>query len=451
MKYKVLVIEDENTMREILEYILIEEGYEVDIAMDGKQGFDLMIGNNYDVIICDLRLPIKDGCELLREKVKRGIDSDFIMITAYGSVESAINAIKNGAEDYITKPFINDDLLLKVRKTVEHRSVKRENEALKKEIQSVNKSGFIVASKAMKDIYQLINKVAKYDSPVLVSGASGTGKELVAKAIHNNSERSGFPFVPINCGAIPQNLIESELFGHVKGAFTGSHMDKKGLFQQADQGTIFLDEIGDMDLSLQVKLLRVLQEKKVRRVGAVSPEDIDVRIIAATNKQLDKEILNGGFREDLYYRLNVIEISIPQLKDRKEDIIPLAKHFINKYNNSFGRSVHKIDSDVIDLLLNHDWPGNVRELEHLIQRAIILSDNDKIMFGDIESKLKGDIFIDNKSSYDLKNIVNENKKKIEVELINRVLAMTGDNRTEAAKTLGISHRALMYKIKEYKI
>jgi len=379
------------------------------------------------------------------------------MITAYGSVEDAVKAIKNGADEYITKPFLNEDLVLKVNRIMKYREIERQNKLLRTEVSNKYSgfNGIIGKSDEMIQIFDLIKKIAKYDSPVLIYGASGTGKELFAKAIHYNSPRRNNPFVAINCGAVPEGLLESEFFGYCKGAFTGAQSQKKGLFEQAEGGSLFLDEISEMGLNLQVKLLRVLQENEIRRLGDIKTKKINIRFIASTNKILDKEIEKGTFREDLYYRLNVVEIKIPPLSKRKEDIPLLIEHFIGDCNKRFGKSIEDISEKALDILLNYNWPGNVRELEHVIQRAIVLCEEDVIQAKHIDSKINNDkealkIEVPD-NNFDLKKLLNDSKKSIETQLIEKALEVTNNNRTEAAKLLGISHRALMYKINDYEI
>lgn len=457
MTGKILIIEDELNLADVLKFILTEEGYRVQSVANGQEGADLMSSNNYDIVICDIRLPGLNGFEILKLKNQLNLDTSFIMITAYGSVEDAVKAIKNGADEYITKPFLNEDLVLKVNKLMKYRDIEKQNQQLRWEVTNKYSSfhGIIGKSYEMVEIFGLIKKVAKYDSPVLIYGASGTGKELFAKAIHYNSLRADKPFVAINCGAVPEGLLESEFFGYCKGAFTGADSDKIGLFEQAEGGTLFLDEIGEMGYGLQVKLLRVLQENEIRRLGDIKTRKVNVRIIAATNKWLEDDIEKGNFREDLYYRLNVVEINIPPLMKRKEDIPLLVEHFIKEANKNYGKSIKGISDEALDYLIKYNWPGNVRELEHAIQRAVVLCDEEVIQTQHIEDKI-----IDNKESlkieipqdsFDLKQLLNDSKEVIEKQVIEKALETTNNNRTEAAELLGISYRALMYKINDYEI
>jgi DNA-binding NtrC family response regulator len=379
------------------------------------------------------------------------------MITAYGSVEDAVEAIKNGADEYITKPFLNEDLVLKVKKIMKYREIERQNRLLRTEVSNKYSDfhGIIGESDEMKQIFNLIRRISKYDSPVLIYGASGTGKELFAKAIHYNSTRCDSPFVAINCGAVPEGLLESEFFGYCKGAFTGAQTEKKGLFEQAEGGTLFLDEISEMGLNLQVKLLRVLQENEIRRLGDIKNIKINIKFIASTNKILEDEIEKGTFREDLYYRLNVFEIDIPPLSKRKEDIPLLVEHFIRDSNRKFGKSITGISEKALYVLMNYNWPGNVRELEHIIQRAIVLCEEETIQAKHIGGKISNNeetlrVEVPD-NNYDLKRLLNDSKESIEKQLIEKALEVTNNNKTEAAELLGISYRALMYKINDYEI
>lgn len=458
MNHKILVIEDEDILRDVLQFLLSNEGFDVETCKDGNNAIHLLSNNSYDIAICDIKLPGKNGMEILEFKVDANINTSFIMITAYGSVESAVDAIKNGAEEYITKPFINEDLIRIVQKIIEYRQLKHEHALYKKEmgIKYDLKHAIIGKSEPMKKIFNLIKKVSKYDSPILITGESGTGKELIARSIHFNSHRNRSSFVPVNCGAIPESLMESEFFGHVKGAFTGAIKDKKGFFEQAEGGTLFLDEIGEMHLNLQVKLLRVLQENTIQNIGSEKSKKIDVRIIAATNKNIEEAIHEGNFREDLFYRLNVVEINIPPLTERKEDISLLIDYFIQYYNELFGKNINGIEDNALRALLNYSWPGNVREMQHLIQRAIILCTGEKISLHDLNNQKLNEnhhsysISVPD-NSYDLKNILDQYKESIEMQLIARALKKSENNRTHAAKLLGISHRSLLYKINKYNL
>ncbi|MDD4088296.1 MAG: sigma-54 dependent transcriptional regulator [Tissierellia bacterium] len=457
MTGRILIIEDELNLADVLKLILSQEGYIVRCVSNGNDGAEFMSKNECDIVICDIRLPGLNGFEILKHKNKLKLNCSFIMITAYGSIEDAVEAIKIGADEYITKPFLNEDLVLKVKKIMKYREIERQNRLLRTEISNKYSDfhGIIGKSDKMIQIFNLIKRISKYDSPVLIYGASGTGKELFAKAIHYNSTRCDRPFVAINCGAVPEGLLESEFFGYCKGAFTGAQTEKKGLFEQAEGGTLFLDEISEMGLNLQVKLLRVLQENEIRRLGDVKNIKINIRFIASTNKILEEEIEKGTFREDLYYRLNVFELDIPSLSKRKKDIPLLVEHFIKDSNRKFDKSIMGISEKALDILINYNWPGNVRELEHIIQRAIVLCEEDIIQAKHIDSKISNNeetlrVEVPD-NNYDLKRLLNDSKESIEKQLIEKALEVTNNNKTEAAELLGISYRALMYKINDYEI
>ncbi|SFH79030.1 two component, sigma54 specific, transcriptional regulator, Fis family [Tindallia magadiensis] len=454
---RLLVIEDEEHLREVLIYLLEEEGYLVDGVKDGIEGENRILSMAYDLVITDIKLPGKDGLSLLELKEKHHLNTAFVLITSYGSVESAVEAIKMGAEEYVTKPFRNDDLIRIVNRIMKYRQMERENKVYRQALEEkyTFSENVIGKSKAMRNVFDIIEKVASYDASVLISGDSGTGKEMIARALHFNSPRHKHHFVPINCAAIPENLLESEFFGYAKGAFTGAVGEKTGLFQQAEGGTILLDEISEMSHSLQVKLLRVLQDKEVRKVGALETSVVDVRILAATNKQLKEEVEKGNFREDLYYRLNVVNIDLPSLQQRKEDIPLLTDHFIDKYNQRYQRRVKGVNREVMTALLQYSWPGNVRELEHVIESALTLCEGEWIDLRHIQDKIQIqnneiDIMIPQEER-NLKKTLEKAKIKIEKEMIRRALEETNQNRTEAARLLGISHRSLMYKISDYEI
>jgi two-component system response regulator AtoC len=374
-------------------------------------------------------------------------------MSAFGTVDTAIEAMKLGAYDYISKPFKPDEIILTLKKAEERERLRKENELLRREVKKEYSFENIVSkNEKMTKLFEIIRKVAPYKSTILITGESGTGKELVAKAIHYNSDRSKMFFVPVNCGAIPENLLESELFGHVKGAFTDAIRTKKGLFEEADEGTIFLDEIGELPTPLQVKLLRVLQDGEIRRVGESKSIQIDVRIVAATVKDLAREVNEGRFRDDLFYRLNVLHLYIPPLRERKEDIPLLIQHFINKHNQSLNKNVKEVDSKALELLMNYKWSGNVRELENTIERAVVLTDGEKIELDNLPFEIQN--FQDEvpmvpmaEEEYSIK----KGSKMLEMGLIKKALRKTKGNHTQAARLLEISHRALLYKIKDYGI
>tara|TARA_Y100001972_G_scaffold129147_2_gene194541 strand:- start:8120 stop:9277 length:1158 start_codon:yes stop_codon:yes gene_type:complete len=371
---KILIVDDEKSIRETLKEILEYEKYQVNEAQDGEAAWEELSKNSYDVVLCDIKMPKMDGIELLDKAVNEGIDTPFIMISAHGTIETAVDATKKGAYDFIQKPPDLNRLLLTVRNALDKSNLQVETKNLKKKI---NKSFDIVGnSKPIQEIKETIEKVAPTDARVLITGENGTGKELVAHWLHAKSSRSALPLIEVNCAAIPSELIESELFGHEKGSFTSAHKQRIGKFELANNGTIFLDEIGDMSLSAQAKVLRALQEHKITRVGGEKSIKVDVRVLAATNKDLKKEIQEGNFREDLYHRLSVMIIQVPPLRERKDDIPLLIEHFMELISNEYGSAPKKIAKDAIDELTNYAWSGNIRELRNIIERLIIMSDNE---------------------------------------------------------------------------
>jgi two-component system response regulator AtoC len=450
---RVLIVDDEENFRHMLSVILKKEGYDVEAASNGEEALQKISLSPFDQILCDIRMPKMDGLEFLNETKKTGVDSTIIMMSAYGTVDIAIEAIKLGAYDYISKPFKPDEIILTLKKAEERERLRRENEFLRKEVKKeYSFENIISKNKMMQKMFEVIKKVAQYKSTILITGESGTGKELVARALHYNSDRSQNPFVPVNCGAIPENLLESELFGHAKGAFTDAIRTKRGLFEEADSGTLFLDEIGELPGQLQVKLLRVLQDGEIRRVGESKSIQIDVRIVAATVKDLTKEVNEGRFRDDLYYRLNVLPIHIPPLRERKEDIPLLTAHFVKKYSQAMNKNVVGLDSKALEALMNYKWYGNVRELENTIERAIVLADRENIELDNLPIEIQNfqeEIRLEPlaEEEYSIKKA----SRFLEMNLIKKALIKTKGNHTHAAKLLEISHRALLYKIKEYGI
>ncbi|NIS61182.1 MAG: response regulator [Proteobacteria bacterium] len=449
---KILLIDDEENFRHMLSVILKKRGYDVETANNGIDGLKKVDTGAYDTVLCDIRMPEMDGLEFLKESQKAGCESTIIMMSAFGTLDTAIEAMKLGAYDYISKPFKPDEIILTLKKAEERERLRRENLFLKKEVQKeYSFENIISKNERMRQIFDTIRKVAKYKSTILIAGESGTGKELVAKAIHFNSDRSNQPFIPVNCGAIPENLLESELFGHTKGSFTNAVRTKKGLFEEADGGTMFLDEIGELPLQLQVKLLRVLQDGEIRRIGDSKPIIIDVRIIAATIKDLEKEVGEDKFRDDLFYRLNVLPIKLPPLRERKEDIPLLVEHFIHKYSRELNNPIEGITPESLNCLLNYSWRGNVRELENVIERAIVLTDSKQIQVENLPIEIQNPREEPRVSGLNDELSIKKASRYLEMDLIKKALHKTNGNHTHAAKLLEISHRALLYKIKEYAI
>ncbi|MGH9321111.1 MAG: sigma-54-dependent transcriptional regulator, partial [Vicinamibacteria bacterium] len=381
---RILVIDDEESMRQLLEIALGKEGYRLTLAESGRKATELFDKSSYDLVISDIKMPDMSGVDVLRHIKETDPTVPVIMITAYASAETAVEALRLGAYDYLTKPFKLEELKTNIRNALEKVRLKKENESLKRELkQKHGLDSMLGGSPLMLELFEHIKSVAITNSTVLITGESGTGKELAARAIHVRSPRANEQFVSINCGAMPETLLESELFGHLKGSFTGASTNHKGLFEVAHRGTIFLDEIGEMSPTMQVKLLRVLQEKKLRRIGSTEEIEVDVRILAATNKDLERGVQDKSFREDLFYRLNVIPIHLPPLRERREDIPLLATHFLPKACASTGKSISKISDEAMERLTAYDWPGNVRELENTIERAVVLSANGVISAGSI--------------------------------------------------------------------
>lgn len=449
---KLLIIDDEENMCHMLEAMLSRHGYAIRTAQNGKEASSLVAMERYDFILCDVRMPIMDGLEFLQHNPENLKNTTVIMMSAYGSIDLALEAMKTGAYDFISKPFKTDEVLLSLKKAEEREQLKQENLSLKRELGKRGDVFSIIVgkSKPLQSVLDLAEKVAQYNTTVLVTGESGTGKELVARGIHSASARSDKPFYAINCGSIPASLLESELFGYAKGAFTGAEKDKKGLFEVANGSTLFLDEIGELPLDMQVKLLRVLQESQIRPLGASTEKSIDVRIIAATAKDLQDEVQSGAFREDLFYRLNVLAIRIPPLRERMEDIPDLCDHFINKYNDNLAENVRKVAKDAMDLLLKYHWPGNIRELENVIQRGMVLTDDSVIQadhFPRSVSSTRREVQDETLqySGYSIKSA----QKKLEAYLIKKALEETGGNKSKAAVLLEISYPSLLNKIKEY--
>ena len=442
MPKNILIIDDEATLRDRLAGVLKEDKWHVQTAVDGASALKEVSERDFDLIICDLMLPDSNGIEILKKVKEINPNILFIMITAYPTVENAVEAMKIGAKDYVVKPFRFDEIILRVRNLLYHQDVVRENIQLKEEIMSKYDGGFIIGkSPIMQKVYQMIDKVAHTDANVLITGESGTGKEIIAREIHDKSLRKEMRFLPINCGAIPAELIEGELFGFKKGTFTGAAHDRKGLFESADKSTIFLDEISTLPIALQPKLLRFIETKEVLPMGGRDWFKVDVRIIAATNQFLDKEVEKGSFRLDLYYRLKVVEINLPPLRDRKEDIPELVNHFIKKFNTELHKNIDSVDEEVTRLFLSYPWKGNIRELENVIERAVIMCEGNKITISDLPSDfmLQEEEGITNLKEY---------MKVYEKGHIKKVLIMTNNDKKKAAELLDLSIPSLYRKIEE---
>lgn len=447
---KVLVIDDEKGIRDSLSMIFGLEGYEA-LSVDNARAALSLIdeGERYDFIICDIKLPGMGGMEFLGEIRERDLSPVIIMISAYGTVESSIEAIKNGADDYINKPINTDELILRMRMAEERLRLRQRTEYLEREAGGRGEFGDIIyVSSQIEEVIRLAEKASQYKTSVLITGESGTGKELIAKAIHNGSPRRNAPFIAVNCAAIPETLIESELFGYAKGAFSGADSAKRGLIEEARGGTLFLDEIGEFPLALQPKLLRVLQEGEMRRLGDTRLIKTDFKIIAATSRDLARDTGGGRFRSDLFYRLNVLPIHIPPLRERMDDVPPLVSYFIAIYNMRLNRRFTGVAPEAMSEIMSYEWPGNVRELENAVERAMILSDSEFIRKIDLGTALT-------KKSPDTRSLTEtmsyeEARKSIEDSYIDKALAETRGNRTKAAKILGISRRSLLYKLKERK-
>ena len=450
----ILVVDDEESMLEFMEIALSKEGYKVSCAQEGKKALKMLSGKSgFDLVISDLRMGEFDGLELLRASKDIDPDIPFIFVTAYASSDTAIEALKLGAFDYITKPFQVEELKNLISNALLARNLKHQVTELKK--QSVEDGELVGTSPPMLDIYKLIGTIAPTDTTVLISGESGTGKELVARAIHRASPGPEHPFVSINCGAFPETLLESELFGYMKGAFTGAVGEKKGLFEAAIGGTLFLDEVGEMSPTMQVKILRALQEKKIRRVGGTNEIPVNVRLIAATNRELERRVEDGDFREDLYYRLAVIPIHIPSLRERKPDIVPLVRHFVGKYNERLGSSIQGVTGDVLSCLEEYAWPGNVRELENVIERAVTLETGEYIQKERLPEKVRGQVTPEEVNSPRLSQDqgldLEVYLKGVERQIIEQALQLTEGNQTRAAELLQISYRSLRHRIETLEI
>lgn len=454
---KVLIVDDDSSIRNMLAIVLKKAGYDATSSENGYVALDKLAKENFDLIISDIKMPGINGIELLKRIKAAHPEIPVIMITAYASANDAVEAMKLGAEDYITKPFNIDELKLIIDKAIYKKDIEKENVELKSRLTEKERFENIVGKNhQMLKIYDLIDTISQTDSTVLISGDSGTGKELIAKAIHNKSERAGHEFVSINCGALPENLLESELFGHAKGAFTDAYKDKKGLFEVAHKGTIFLDEIGEMSQKMQVKLLRAIQERKIRNVGGNEEIEVDVRIISATNKDLAVEMKQGDFRSDLFYRLNVISIRVPPLRERKDDIRLLLQYFLKIYNQRFNKVIEGFTKEAMDVFLNYSWPGNIRELENFVERAVALEKSKFIgleslpteLIYNISGNAAGPSDVDSlleDGNFDFTEYINGHEKKI----ILKALELNNSNIKKTAGVLKLSYRALRYLIEKH--
>jgi two-component system, NtrC family, response regulator AtoC len=452
---QILVVDDEVNMRKVIKAMLIQDGYEVHDARDGEAALTILDEHHIDIVITDLKMPKIDGMNLLRQVTAR-TDIPVVMITAHGTVDTAVEALKLGAFDYITKPFERNELQQIIRKAAMTSELNNKEASIERD--KTGRFRMIGVSKPMERIFEVVDRVADTPSTVLITGESGTGKELIARALHENSSRKDAPYIRVNCAAIPPTLIESELFGYEKGAFTGAGASKPGRFELADDGTLFLDEIGEISMEMQVKLLRAIQEGEFERVGAITTSKVDVRLVTATNQDLKQRIQEGLFRDDLFYRLNVVHIHLPPLSERREDILPLVEHFLAKYNQRFGKQVASLDEEALKVVTAYGWPGNIRELENVVERCVLFCDGSRIGLCDLPPELQeierqqtlNDIEASTelKPENGLKNQIKAVTANLERKLINKALEQTGRNVTRAAQLLKISRKSLQTKMKE---
>jgi two-component system response regulator PilR (NtrC family) len=452
---RVLIVDDEKGMRDFLSIMLKKEGYAVTAAESADRAQEALAHGDFDLVITDISMPGRSGLDVLKQARSDHPDTPVIMITAYASTESAVEALKLGAYDYIIKPFDVEELKIVVKNALEKRRLEHENRILKRELKEKSRLDELVGdSPRMKAVLELVGRIAPTNSTVLISGESGTGKELAARAIHGGSPRRDRPFVSINCGAMPDDLLESELFGHARGSFTGAVSAKKGLFEVADGGTIFLDEIGDTTPAMQVKLLRVLQDRRIRRVGGTDETEVNVRVLAATNQDLERLVQEKRFREDLYYRINVIQIKMPALREKREDIAQLALHFLVKYARVMGKKITRISEEAMRRLVEHDWPGNVRELENVIERAVALEPTDAIT----EASLSRDVLSRPRPPQEFPIVLSDGGIDLERQLerlrehfMEEALRRARGVQTKAAELLGMSFRSFRYFAKKYRL
>jgi len=457
---QILVVDDEKPIQRILSVVLADQGYKVRAVGSGEEALRAAAETPPDLVLLDLKLPGIDGLETLKRLRASYPRLDVVMMTAFGTISSAVEAMRRGAFDYVTKPFDNDEILLLVNRALEIRQLSSEVEALRGELEA--RYGFteiVGISRELQDVFRMVSKVVRVDVTVLVTGESGTGKELVARAIHRRSNRSAGPFVAVNCSAIPQTLVESEFFGHEKGSFTDAKESRPGKFEQADGGSLFLDEIGDLPLDAQAKLLRALQERQVTRLGARAAKAVDVRVVAATNKDLDREVKQGRFREDLFWRLNVVHIHLPALRERRMDLPLLIDHFLERFNRELGLAVQSIAPEARQLLCQYDWPGNVRELENTVCRSMILCEGDTLTAADLPGRVRGEIeggeggpfSRSDLSRLTLSDAVAEATERVEKVMILARLAEHRGNRTATAESLGVSRKTLFNKMRQYEL
>ena len=455
----ILIVDDELSMREFLEVLLSREGYRITCAENGGKALDRIAQDQFDLLLLDIRLGDMSGIEVLKAAKTQNPQTIVIMISAYASAETAVEAMNEGAYDYVPKPFDKDELIQTVARALELKTLEHEKEVMDDELKKNLLFGRIVGtSPGMLQIYDMVRQVAQTRTNILITGESGTGKELIARSIHEQSDRRDQPFVVINCGGIPESLMESELFGHKKGAFTGATQDKSGLFEAADKGTIFLDEIGELSLPIQVKLLRGVQEKVFKPVGGNEDIAVDIRIVSATNKKLEDEVIAGRFREDLFYRLNVIEIRVPPLRERMGDLRALAQHFLEKYADEMGKSVTKISSYAIDMLNRYDFPGNVRELENLMERSVALSNTNILLPDSLALSFHKRRWIEGSEDkrFNIDAVANgialdDVLDDIERAYIKKALELTDGNKQKTAELLGITHRSIRHRLKKFEI
>jgi len=447
---RILVVDDDREMCHFLAEILGEEGYTIDTVQDGALALDLFTQNHFDLVISDLRMPRMAGTVLLRRLKEIDPECPVLLLTAFGTIESAVDAMRAGAFHYLTKPFHTDEMLIQVERAMEGRNLREELKRLRTEVQARDRLQNIIGqSEAMQKVFETVAQVSDLSANVLITGESGTGKELIARAIHSNSSRATGPFVAVNCAAIPETLLESELFGYVRGAFTDAKKDRRGLFQEASGGILFLDEISEVPLNLQAKLLRVLEDKEIRPLGANQAEKVDTRVLSASNRILDDMVRQGSFRQDLYYRLNVIRIELPPLRERREDISLLVDHFIRKFSDGAKRAVTGIQEEALTALKNYSWQGNIRELEHTIERAVLLGRGTTIGINDLPPQLAA--CGESAAVLDVAMAKRLTLRDLEREYIDKVLQTTQGNKTEAARILGVDRTTLYRKLEEYRL